>query len=195
MSRWDSRRAKRRANWLPAPYFAPLLRWQAPAFFKRASVYYAVFGACCCYCEPGSSVHAYTATSPLGPYTDQGPIDAPESAGVGSCPADAGGRAVSLRTAGPSSSGGGGACPRGRPAQAAAAGTPIRAQQTDLFQYFDSHGTPAFAWIGDHWQSAPDHVKAHDFTVWAPVAFDAAGHIQTMYLLSNFTIDVGPPPA
>jgi hypothetical protein len=37
--------------------------------FKRGNVYYATFGSCCCYCQSGSPVSVYTATSPLGPYT------------------------------------------------------------------------------------------------------------------------------
>jgi hypothetical protein len=44
---------------------------EAPAMFKRGSVYYATFGSCCCYCGSGSEVHVYTASSPLGPYTKQ----------------------------------------------------------------------------------------------------------------------------
>jgi hypothetical protein len=42
---------------------------EAPALFKRGSVYYATFGSCCCYCGEGSSVSVYTASSALGPYT------------------------------------------------------------------------------------------------------------------------------
>eukprot|EP01114_Cavostelium_apophysatum_P023183 TRINITY_DN8657_c0_g1_i1.p2 TRINITY_DN8657_c0_g1~~TRINITY_DN8657_c0_g1_i1.p2 ORF type:complete len:321 (-),score=32.44 TRINITY_DN8657_c0_g1_i1:47-1009(-) len=44
---------------------------EAPAFFKRNGIYYAVFGACCCYCQQGSPVTVYTAAQPLGPYTTQ----------------------------------------------------------------------------------------------------------------------------
>lgn len=42
---------------------------EAPALFKRGDIYYATFGSCCCYCQSGSPVHVYTATSVLGPYT------------------------------------------------------------------------------------------------------------------------------
>lgn len=44
---------------------------EAPAMFKRGSVYYATFGTCCCYCGSGSEVHVYTASNALGPYTKQ----------------------------------------------------------------------------------------------------------------------------
>ena len=30
--------------------------------------------------------------------------------------------------------------------------------------------------FGDRWQSAPDHIKAHDFTYMAPLQFDADGN-------------------
>jgi len=41
---------------------------EAPAMFKRQGIYYAVFGQCCCYCQEGSGVTVYTASSPLGPF-------------------------------------------------------------------------------------------------------------------------------
>jgi len=41
---------------------------EAPALFKRGSTYYAVFGACCCYCASGSPVTVHTASNPLGPW-------------------------------------------------------------------------------------------------------------------------------
>lgn len=44
---------------------------EAPMMFRRGSIYYAVFGSTCCYCEGGSVVTVYTATSPLGPYTNR----------------------------------------------------------------------------------------------------------------------------
>jgi hypothetical protein len=54
---------------------------EAPALFKRNGIYYASFGSCCCYCQSGSPVHIYTATSVLGPYTKQGLLG-----GLGSAP-------------------------------------------------------------------------------------------------------------
>lgn len=50
---------------------------EAPALFKRGSIYYATFGHCCCYCEGGSPVSVYTATAPLGPYTKQSLLGGP----------------------------------------------------------------------------------------------------------------------
>jgi hypothetical protein len=68
---------------------------------------------------------------------------------------------------------------------------PFGSQQTDVFWYLDSKGDKQFAYVGDHWQSAPDRLKSHDFTVWAPLIFDATGNVSSPGFLSSFTIDVG----
>ena len=124
---------------------------EAPAVFKRAGVYYAVFGSCCCYCGSGSVVSVYTAASALGPYTKRSVLAAPAPA-----------------------------------AGAAAFGS----QQTDIFSYTDSSGAAQFLYVGDHWQSAPDRLKSHDFTVWAPLSFTADGNVTTQGFQSEFVIDV-----
>lgn len=121
---------------------------EAPALFKRGSIYYATFGSCCCYCGAGSVVSVYTATSPLGPYVKRG-----ELAGPSDVPA-------------------------------------FGSQQTDVFSYTDDTGAQQFMYVGDHWQSAPDHLKAHDFTVWAPLSFTADGNVTTVGFQSEFTVDV-----
>ena len=41
---------------------------EAPVFFKRQNIYYALFGWCCCYCMQGSGVMVHTAKNPMGPY-------------------------------------------------------------------------------------------------------------------------------
>jgi hypothetical protein len=42
-----------------------------------------------------------------------------------------------------------------------------------------------------HWQSAPDRLKSHDFTVWAPLSFSPDGNVTTRGFESAFTVDVG----
>ena len=42
---------------------------EAPAIFQRGSVYYAMFGKCCCFCGRGTGVGVYTSSNPLGPFT------------------------------------------------------------------------------------------------------------------------------
>lgn len=116
---------------------------EAPAMWKRGGLYYAAFGDCCCYCEGGSAVSVYTATSPLGPYTAR----------------------TSLGD--------------------------LTSQATDIFAYVDDSGVEQFMYIGDHWQSAPDGMKGHDFTVWAPIQFSADGlSITTAGFDANFTVSV-----
>jgi len=68
---------------------------------------------------------------------------------------------------------------------------PFGSQQTDIFWYMDSQGEKQYMYIGDHWQSAPDGLKAHDFTVWAPLVFDATGNVTSPGFLPQFKVDVG----
>jgi hypothetical protein len=63
-------------------------------------------------------------------------------------------------------------------------------QSTHIVGYIDGSGQPAFLYIGDHWQSAPDRVKGHDFTVFAPLVFDATGNVTTPGFLNNFTVSI-----
>jgi hypothetical protein len=40
--------------------------------------------------------------------------------------------------------------------------------------------------FGDRWQSAPDHIKAHDFSFMAPLKWDAAGNPQSFAGFQNW---------
>jgi hypothetical protein len=185
---------------------------EAPAFFKRNGIYYAVFGHCCCYCQSGSPVTAYTSTSPMGPYITTSVIDLPlpQSACKNKASKNAYleyqyeriSRAKALRVnagdasaaeeqdnAAPASTCG----LRGATDDAPLRDTAIAAQQTDIVQYYSSTGIE-YMWIGDAWQSAPDSIKGHDFTVWSPMSFTSDGNITHMSFLANFTVDVAPPP-
>jgi len=51
----------------------------------------------------------------------------------------------------------------------------LRSQSTAIFPYVDHTGESGWMYIGDHWQSAPDGLKSHDFTVWAPLVFSEDG--------------------
>jgi hypothetical protein len=44
---------------------------EAPSFFKRNGVFYALTSWCCCFCLQGSGIMVFTATNALGPYTAQ----------------------------------------------------------------------------------------------------------------------------
>lgn len=117
---------------------------EAPMMFKRAGVYYVVFGNCCCYCGHGSEVNVYSSSAgPLGPYTAR----------------------TSLGQ--------------------------LKSQSTDIFSYVDGSVEAQFMYVGDRWQSAPDNVKGHDFTVWAPLVFSADGlSVTTAGFKANFSITV-----
>jgi hypothetical protein len=140
---------------------------EAPAIFKRSGVYYAVFGSCCCYCQSGSPVIVYTAPSPLGPYTQRNPIDR-HLPNLCLQPAYA---SIAARTKN----------------KIAACGSGIAAQQTDIFEFLSASGSQ-YMWIGDRWQSAPDAIKAHDFTYWSPLAFDATGNVTAMTFTNQFQL-------
>ena len=147
---------------------------EAPAVFRRGGVYYAVFGSCCCYCGSGSVVSVYTAASPLGPYTKRNALAAPPPAGAAAADAASAAAADAASAA----------------AADAAAVPAFGSQQTDIFAYMDSAGAAQYMYVGDHWQSAPDRLKSHDFTVWAPLFFSADGNVSTLGFQSSFVVDV-----
>ena len=74
--------------------------------------------------------------------------------------------------------------------QAGGALPSLASQATDVFAYTDSSGAQQFLYIGDHWQSAPDGLKSHDFTVWAPLTFSPTGAVGSAGFEANFTIDL-----
>ena len=64
------------------------------------------------------------------------------------------------------------------------------AQQTNVFPVKGSDGSLSFMWQGDRWQSAPDHLKSHDFTYWDTLLFTATGGIERLTWRDWFTVDV-----
>lgn len=171
---------------------------EAPAYFKRNGVYYAVFGQCCCYCQSGSPVTVYSAPSPMGPYTAQGKIDVPgpmthtsvlSTLRKATCPAENRGRAAAFVQAvldgAPVAASAQTACKRMTGGDSA-----VHAQQTDIFAYTDGQGQQQFIWVGDRWQQSPDGLKSHDPTYWAPLVFNSTGGVQPFTFVDNFTITV-----
>lgn len=71
----------------------------------------------------------------------------------------------------------------------------LESQSTDIFGYTDEQGVTQFMYVGDHWQSAPDGVKGHDFTVWAPLVFSDDGLTVTATYQDQFkvTVNVSTP--
>ncbi len=64
------------------------------------------------------------------------------------------------------------------------------AQQTNVFPVTGSDGSLSFMWQGDRWQSAPDHLKSHDFTYWDILSFTATDEIERLTWRDWFTVDV-----
>ena len=56
---------------------------ESPVLFRRNQVYYALFDLCCCFCPAGSGARVYTASSPLGPFTEQPNINRAPVVGYG----------------------------------------------------------------------------------------------------------------
>jgi len=60
------------------------------------------------------------------------------------------------------------------------------AQQFNILKYRTS-GAEGYGYL---WQSAPDGIKAHDFTYWTPMYFVQDGNVQYMNYTANYTIDI-----
>ena len=134
---------------------------EAPALFKRGSLWYALVSESCCYCQPGGKVHAYSATKPLGPYDYLGEI-----------------------AAGPNPFGGDIATSSQQtnvfPVKSSKSTNPGVGNPDDV----------TFMWQGDRWQSAPDKLKSHDFTFWKPLNFAKNGSINRIVWADWFTVQV-----
>jgi beta-xylosidase len=65
---------------------------------------------------------------------------------------------------------------------------PYQEQQNPVILASTWHGQTGSVWFtgvdyvlyGDRWQSAPDKIKAHDFSYWAPLIFNENGSIQAL---------------
>ena len=59
--------------------------------------------------------------------------------------------------------------------------TTTQGQQTTVTKVVGDAGSPeCHVWQGDRWQTAPDHLKAHDFQFWAKLEFASTGEIEPM---------------
>jgi len=155
---------------------------EAPVFFKRNSIYYILFGHCCCFCEQGSGVIVHTATSPLGVWQIQAGEDVacrssqfasefPLLEGV-----EMGVRA--LPTPG-----------QGCLYQSDEMSV-TRSQQNFIVQVEVAGGEVEYVWTGDRWQQAPDLIKGHEPQFWVPLKFSADGAIGKMSWTDQFVLDI-----
>eukprot|EP01113_Clastostelium_recurvatum_P021767 TRINITY_DN2582_c0_g1_i6.p1 TRINITY_DN2582_c0_g1~~TRINITY_DN2582_c0_g1_i6.p1 ORF type:complete len:391 (-),score=89.02 TRINITY_DN2582_c0_g1_i6:82-1254(-) len=160
---------------------------EAPIFMKKGSLYYALFGWCCCYCLQGSGVLVHTATNPMGPYTLQ-------TGGDLACVSmnktddkilydDLALHDVSDVTAIPTPG-------QGCQYHNTSTTSIVRSQQNYIIKVTSTTGETTYIWTGDRWQQAPDHIKGHEPQYWTPITFNKDGTISKMDWIDTFTFGV-----
>lgn len=148
---------------------------EAPAFFKRGDLFYALFGHCCCFCYQGSGVMVYTAKDPRGPWEPQC-SDVQNTSS--SCLSPSGDLACIADSETISAGLGGEPTPgQGCNYQSKPMHSSLRAQQNFVIS-LGSGENEQFVWTGDRWQQSPDGLKGHEGQTWALLEFDAAGRIK-----------------
>lgn len=67
------------------------------------------------------------------------------------------------------------------------------AQPNDAFPVVGADGSTSWVWTGDQWQSAPDHIKGHDFQYWAPLRFLSGPHggLDSFEYTTEWSLNVG----
>jgi len=191
-------------------YLFPEYFIEAPALFLRDSLYYAVFGHCCCYCYQGSGAIVHTAPHPLGPWTSLGDVACIPAAPT---PGGAAGGATATATASNSSSSRSplraqaaflsalglqaapGVAAQPTPGQGCqyvdpATTSALKSQQSDIFSVDLADGTSAVIWAGDRWQQSWDGLKGHDPQLWVPLEFREDGSIAPLRFLDNFMLPI-----
>jgi len=141
---------------------------EAPVMFKRNGTYFVITATGCGFCPDGSDARPWTATTPLGPYTDSGrDLNPCRNQSVPNCGMEKygvdGSNGVHI----------------------------IPAQQAFVLQLPQVDGAPEqWIWAGDSWESTPDHLKSHDFQLWAPLQFDKDGMPLPLKNVKSFEVEV-----
>ena len=145
----------------PAVYELPDGSVEGPAMFKRAGVYYLLFGVGCCACRGGSNVLVYTAPAPLGPYTFRGDVGSNKTSGHvfdKASPWNYVTRSQQTKV------------------------FTVPASDGSLQYVFLGN-----QWVT---AQQPGRPRSHDLLFWAVLQFDAAGMIQQLTWQDSATIDV-----
>ena len=137
---------------------------EAPVLFRRENLYYALCGPRCTFCPEGSEVLVFISYSPLGPYGRAPNINrrlGSEASAVWTqptFPVDVPGGKFSVPLNGNVTY---------------QNNAPIIPAQETWVAKIPMAGGPAFIWMADRWQSAPDGIKGHDLQFWsAPLKFN-----------------------
>jgi hypothetical protein len=161
-----------RTSGIFGPYFV-----EAPIMFKRAGVYYSMFGHCCCFCAQGSGGYVYTAPAPLGPWTLQAPAAEADVVCAPPPPPSA------ARGAGSPTPGQG--CLYNGSDEVAV----TKSQASYVVRVPTPNGT-VLLWAGDRWGQSPDGLKGHEPQYWAPLAFLSDGRVKHVEWVDNFTLTI-----
>eukprot|EP01043_Picozoa_sp_COSAG02_P045718 COSAG02_NODE_4211_length_5625_cov_8.798950_2_plen_298_part_00 len=138
---------------------------EGPTFFKHAATYYITLGSGCCACKGGSSIHVFSAPTPLGPYTYRSDI--------GTIPGSTGNASTC-------------AVQRGNDGPPGCVYS-WRSQATGTFVYGDTT-----VLLGNQWQTSGtppgSGPRNRDLLYFAPLSFNQDGSIGQVQYLQNVTI-------
>jgi len=141
---------------------------EAPLLFRRGNLYYALCGPRCAFCPEGSEVSVFISILPLGPFKRCSSFNRHLENG-----------APTLVTQSTVNVNG----PKGEFAYSVTGNAsyqnnaPILPVQETWVATIPTAEGPVFIWMADHWKSAPDGVKGHDFQFWsAPLSFNSYTH-------------------
>jgi len=126
---------------------------EAPAFFKRKGIYYALYAWSCCFCTQGSGIQVWTSEKPGGPYTQQNINGTTDLA------------CTTKGTPSPDTRDG---CEYHDPKTTSI----TRSQQNFVVRVSNSTLGVEYIWTGDRWQQAPDGLKGHEPQYWVPLVFN-----------------------
>ena len=164
---------------------------ESPVLFRRHDVYYALCGPRCYACPGGTEVQVLKAFSPLGPYRansagdiNRFPRDKPlsnvktETWAISVC--------SSNNTDAPANPD---RTSRGVPMIIRDINAPLIAAQETWVARIPTDGEPLYIWLGDGWDSAPDHVRGHNLQYWSPpLKFDTNGDILPLELAATWRL-------
>ncbi len=155
---------------------------EAPVLFRRNNLYYALCGPRCAFCPEGSEVNVFISFSPMGPFYEAPNINRhPESGGP---------TQWTQQTYTVDVPGGKFVIPLTNNTHHYQNNAPaISAQETWVAKIPTAGGQVFFIWMADHWGSASDGIKAHDFQFWSmPLKFNPDDTIQPIKNIAQWGI-------
>jgi beta-xylosidase len=164
---------------------------ESPLLFRRHNRYYALCGPRCFACPGGTEIQVLIASSPLGPYLaksegdiNRQPRDNPlsnvktETWAISVCSSNATGATDN---------------PDGTKKRVSMIirniNAPLIAAQETWVAKIPTAGEPLYVWMGDGWDSAPDHIRGHNLQYWSPpLKFGTNGDILPLELAPTWQL-------